>query len=103
MAIISEKEIEHLAELSRIELADEEKGGLAGDLEKILKHFEELKEVDTNNVSPMNGGTLVFNAMREDEISETGSAKSEINEKEMVRKSFPEEKDGFLKVPPVFE
>ncbi len=100
MGIIDKKTVEHLAELSRIEIADEEKEKLAGDLEKILKYFEELKEVDTDGVKPMNGGTTETNVMRDD-INENGAMSNE--RKDIIKKAFPEEKDGFLKVPAVFE
>ena len=108
MRIIDKKTVEHLAELARIEIPDTEKEKLAGDLENILKHFEELKEVNTDKILPMNGGTTEMNVMREDETSEirnkqqvTRDKKQETRDK-FVRE-FSEEKDGFLKVPAVFE
>lgn len=93
--MISKKELENLALLARIELKNEEEEKLLKDLEKILKHFEELKEVDTTGVSPMAGGIFTENVFREDERQHLGSKN--------ITDSFPEKKDGFLKIPPVFE
>ncbi len=104
---IDKKTLEHLAELSRIKLDEKEEEKLIKDLEKILHHFEELNALDTPGVEPMNGpryaggfgearGTELKNSLREDEerISTNQGAGAEV---------FPESKDGFLKVPPVFE
>ena len=92
---IDKKALEHLAELSRIKLDEREEEKLIKDLEKILHHFEELNSLDTSGVEPMNGGTELKNSLREDgeRISTNQGAGAEV---------FPESKDGFLKVPPVF-
>lgn len=93
--MISEKEIHNLAKLARIELSQEEEGRLRGDLDKILAHFEELKEVDTTDIEPMAGGTLNENVFRTDDGERIGGEKAAGN--------FPERTEGFLKTPPVFE
>ena len=95
--MLSKKDLEHLAELARIELKKEEEGKLLKDLEKILGHFEELKEVDTDDVLPMSGGTFSKNVLRGDDSENTKLA----GEKSVEQ--FPEKESGFLKVPPVFE
>lgn len=115
MPIIDKKTVEHLAELARVELKDEEKEKLARDLEKILKHFEELKEVDTGGVRPMDGGTFEENVFRADSAAQMNAdqnadkcrysigenLRGNLRESALV-KQFPEKKDGFLKVPAVF-
>ncbi|MEI6479848.1 MAG: Asp-tRNA(Asn)/Glu-tRNA(Gln) amidotransferase subunit GatC [bacterium] len=94
--MISKSEVKHLAELSRIELTDEEEERLAHDLGKILDHFAELKEVDTEKVSPLTGGALIMNALRDDSDS-----RGRI-ENDMAVEEFPDKAGGLLKVPPVF-
>ena len=91
--MLEKKDLEHLAELARIELNPKEEGKLLGDLEKILHHFDELKEVNTDSVEPMAGGNLGENVFREGEQD---------LKKEIAVKEFPESERGFLKVPPVF-
>ena len=93
---IDKKTIEYLAELSRMKLGPEEEQKFIKDLKKILAHFEELESLDTSGVETMNGGTEIKNSFREDgERTNTNQGNG--------ADVFPESKDGFLKVPPVFE
>ena len=91
---ITKETIEHLAKLSRLELTPQEKEKILGDLLKILAHFEDLQKLDTSNVEPMAGGTQLKNKFREDAATETNRGAG--------TDAFPESKDGFLKIPPVF-
>jgi len=93
---IDKKTLGHLAELSRIKLDEKEEEKLIKDLEKILQHFEELNSLNTSGVEPMNGGTELKNSLREDEERISTNQGAGVD-------AFPETKDGFLKVPPVFE
>jgi aspartyl-tRNA(Asn)/glutamyl-tRNA(Gln) amidotransferase subunit C len=94
--MISKSEVKHLAELVRIELTDDEEEHLAHDLGKILDHFAELKEVDTESVAPLTGGALVMNALRDD-----AEASGRV-ENDAAVESFPDKAGNLLKVPPVF-
>ena len=95
--MISEKEIEHLAELSRIEISAKQKEKLARDLEEILGYVKELRNVDTSGIESMTGGTQKENALHDDK-----EVRNEFNTESAVS-AFPEKKENFLKVPPVFE
>ena len=97
---IGKKELEHLAHLSRIELDPKEEGKLIADLGAILDHFRELQALDTANVPPMTGGTDLMNVFRED--GEEAGGHENTNRGAGVD-AFPESKDGYNKVPPVFE
>jgi aspartyl-tRNA(Asn)/glutamyl-tRNA(Gln) amidotransferase subunit C len=97
MALISKQELEHLAELARIELHEHEKEKLLKDLEKILAHFAELKAVNTEGVIPVTGGTELKNVFREDELCEDRFSPDRSVD------AFPEKEGRHLKVPPVFE
>jgi aspartyl-tRNA(Asn)/glutamyl-tRNA(Gln) amidotransferase subunit C len=46
-------DVAHIARLARLALTDEEKGRLAGQLEKILSYVDQLSEVDVEGVAPM--------------------------------------------------
>lgn len=92
---INQKVLKHLANLARIELSDREEKKLLDDLRSILAYFEKLEELDTKNISAMNGGTALENVFRED-----GSRID--TQKQRGSESFPEESGGFLKVPSVF-
>ena len=93
---IGKRELEHLAKLVRIELDPKEEDKLLKDLGNILDHFKELQALDTSNVQPMTGGTELRNAFREDEARENTNQGA-------GTEAFPESKDGYLKIPPVFE
>jgi aspartyl-tRNA(Asn)/glutamyl-tRNA(Gln) amidotransferase subunit C len=93
---INKEELEHLAKLARLELEPDEEEKLLADLGNILDHFKELQELDTANVSPMTGGTDLKNVFRDDTERESTNRGAGSD-------AFPESKDGYLKVPPVFE
>lgn len=97
---IGKKELEHLAQLSRIEIDPKEADKLIADLSAILDHFKELQALDTSNVAPMTGGTDLVNIFRPDAIEDGG--RENTNQGAGVD-AFPESKDGYNKVPPVFE
>lgn len=100
---IGKKTLEYLAELSRIEISDkgqaiskkEEK--LLNDLQNILGHFDELKEINTDGVEPLAGGTVENNVFRNDE-----SFKLQASSFNLID-AFPEKEGSYLRVPPVFE
>ena len=100
MMSIGKKEFEHLAQLSRIELDPKEEDKLLADLGAILDHFKELQALDTANVPPMTGGTDLVNVFREDTVEAGGHENTNRGAGVDV---FPESKDGYNKVPPVFE
>jgi aspartyl-tRNA(Asn)/glutamyl-tRNA(Gln) amidotransferase subunit C len=97
MSSINKNSLEHLANLARIELHAAEEEKLMKDLEKILEHFNELKEIATDDVPPMTGGTELKSVMRED------TKDSEKIPSARAVEQFPDSENGFLKVPPVFE
>ncbi len=100
MALITEKELKHLAELARIKLSEHEEKKLLKDVEEILEYFNQLKEVDVSNIEPMTGGTIQKNVFRNDD----DPIRKEINATdEDLIEAFPEKEKRFLKVPPVFE
>ena len=90
---ISLKEVEHIAELARIELTEEEKKKFSDELSDVLSYVEQLQEVDTKNVEPVSQVTGLVNVVREDvaeKFSEDG--------RRIMIENFPEEKDGCIKV-----
>lgn len=99
---ISKKELEHLADLSRIELNPGEEEKLLKDLGAILDHFKELQALDTANVVPMTGGTDLMNVLRPDSAEDGDGGRENTNRGAGVD-AFPESKGGYNKVPPVFE
>ncbi|MFQ5963120.1 MAG: Asp-tRNA(Asn)/Glu-tRNA(Gln) amidotransferase subunit GatC [Candidatus Scalinduaceae bacterium] len=90
------KEIESIANLSRIVLTDVEKMKFNKQLTNILDYIEKLNELDTDEVQPMAYATSLKNVFREDEL------KSSFSRQEMLELS-PSSTNGFFKVPKVIE
>lgn len=95
---ISRKEVEHVANLSRIELTEEEKEKFEHDLSAILDFVGKLNEVDTENVEPLTGGTILEHIMRKDEETD----KSLEGKTAELLEAVPEKKNGWVKVKAIF-
>jgi aspartyl-tRNA(Asn)/glutamyl-tRNA(Gln) amidotransferase subunit C len=50
---INDKDVSRVADLANLELTDEERTRMVGDLNSILGHIDRLNELDTTNVEPM--------------------------------------------------
>lgn len=70
MTQISRDDVQHLAQLSSLNLADEEIDPLLGDIENILGYIEQLSELDTTGVEPTYQVTDLENIWREDTVEE---------------------------------
>lgn len=88
--------IEKVAQLARLELADEEKDSLLEDVEKILTFMEKLKEVETSGVSPLVYMTDEQNVLREDIVV------SDLNKLNAL-KNAPDEDGDFFRVAKVIK
>ena len=69
--MLTKEDLEHLAELARIELKEKEEKKLQKDLSSILDYFQELQKVNTENIKPMTGGTDLVSVVREDFLGKT--------------------------------
>lgn len=90
------QEVDHLLELSRLEISNEEKNNLQHDLDSILKYVEKLSEVNTDNVEPMTGGTFNVNEYRKDNFENREFDRNK------VLSSAPKKDRDFFEVPKVF-
>jgi aspartyl-tRNA(Asn)/glutamyl-tRNA(Gln) amidotransferase subunit C len=89
--------IDNLVKLGRIACTEEEKKKLATNLAKILAHIEELKEVDTSDVSPcISVLETIHDAMRDDEVG------SSLN-RDAFFANAPSHVGGMIRVPPVIK
>lgn len=94
MTNISTSDIQHLAGLSSLALADDEVDGLRQDLENIIGYIEQLGELDTSGVEPTYQVTGLENVWREDEV-QSGISRDELLE------LAPEKQNNQVKVPQV--
>lgn len=87
--------VKKIANLSKINLSDNELENLKHELNKILDWVDDLKKVDTKTVEPM---LSVFNEnikMREDKVEPTKT--------DEILSNAPEKKESFFVVPKVIE
>ena len=63
---IDRKLLEHVAEVARLKLTDEEINKFLPQLKEALEFFSQLQEVNTNGVKPSFQPVELKNAMRED-------------------------------------
>ena len=94
MTNISISDIQHLASLSSLALADDEVDELRQDLENIIGYIEQLGELDTAGVGPTYQVTGLENVWREDEVK-PGISRDELLE------LAPEKQNNQVKVPQV--
>ncbi|MGH2463685.1 MAG: Asp-tRNA(Asn)/Glu-tRNA(Gln) amidotransferase subunit GatC [Candidatus Limnocylindria bacterium] len=65
--MISRADVEHVAELARLHLTDEELDRMQGQLSRILEAIAVLRDVDTSHVGPTATVLALENVMRDDE------------------------------------
>ncbi len=92
--MIEIKDVEHVAKLARLELTEEEKVKFSKQLGDILKYMDQLNEVDTKGVEPMNHPIDFSNVLRDDVV------KYELTREELMTNA-PEVEQAFFKVPKI--
>jgi len=93
---IGKKDIEYIANLSRIELSDIEKEMFVHQLSDILSYIEKLNKLNTENVKPMAYTINASNIFREDKLEPSISISDALL-------NAPVTKGVFFKVPKVIE
>lgn len=92
--MITEKNIQKIAELSRLSLTEEELQSYSQQLSSILEHFQKLAAVNTDGVEPLVTPTDMVEHWRDD-CAETWAAADRALEQ------APEKVGNLFKVPPV--
>jgi len=93
---IDKKTIEYIANLSRIELSDQEKEVFIHQLSDILSYIEKLNELNTEDIKPMAHSINTTNVFREDKLEPPISREDALN-------NAPSSTGVFFKVPKVIE
>jgi aspartyl-tRNA(Asn)/glutamyl-tRNA(Gln) amidotransferase subunit C len=91
---VSIKDVEHIAELARLEFTEEEKGKLTAQLNSILAYMEQLNTLDTSAIEPLSHVIELSNVFREDAVK-PGLATDD------ALKNAPSKTERFFKVPKV--
>jgi aspartyl-tRNA(Asn)/glutamyl-tRNA(Gln) amidotransferase subunit C len=94
--MISREDVEHVAELARLELTAVEKEQFSIQLNAILTYFEKLNELDTSAVEPTTQVIPMSNVLRDDVVQPS-------LERSKVLQNAPDESHFFFKVPRIIE
>jgi aspartyl-tRNA(Asn)/glutamyl-tRNA(Gln) amidotransferase subunit C len=78
MTNVSRDDVQHLAQLSSLQLNPDEIDGLQADIEGILKYVEQLSELDTSGVEPTYQVTDLENIWRDDIVISSGVTREEL-------------------------
>jgi aspartyl-tRNA(Asn)/glutamyl-tRNA(Gln) amidotransferase subunit C len=93
---ISRAEVEHMADLARLDLSETEVEQLQKELSQILEYVEQLNQLDTTDVLPTSHVTITRDVLREDAAGGSLS-------REDVLANAPRVQGGFFRVHAVLE
>jgi aspartyl-tRNA(Asn)/glutamyl-tRNA(Gln) amidotransferase subunit C len=93
---LSQKEVDHIAALARLELTDEQKAQYRKQLSAILDYMAKLSALDLEDVPPTAGAGLTQMSLRVDETRPSMSL-------DALLANAPDAEDDQFKIPPVFE
>jgi aspartyl-tRNA(Asn)/glutamyl-tRNA(Gln) amidotransferase subunit C len=94
--VISRKDVEHVARLSRLALSDAEIEKMREQLAAILAHIDTLRALDTEQVEPTSHAVPMENVMRDDEPCPS------LPQEEMLANA-PDRSTDFFRVPRIIE
>lgn len=95
---LTNKDIEHIANLARLEISDSEIEDYRGKLGSILDYVTKLQEVDTEGVEELAHGAGLTNVLHDDKVS--GCEK---DTRDRIIEEFPKREGDLLEVQAVFE
>lgn len=93
---VTKKDVEYVAELSRLSFSEKEKEALIEDLNKVLGYVEKLNTLDTEDVEIIVNPIYMENKFREDEV-EPSMPLTE------VLQNAPQKLDSYILVPKVLD
>lgn len=93
---ITQEEVTHVANLSKLAFSAEETAEFATTLSKIVDMVEMLGEVDTTGVAPTTTMAERKTVLRPD-VAEEGT------NRDLLFKNVPEQEDYYIKVPAILE
>ena len=93
---ITRKEVEHVALLARLNLAEDELETFTGQMDAILAYVDKLNGLDTSGIVPTSHAVPMENAFRADEVRPSIGTENALA-------NAPDRIDGFFRVPKVIE
>ena len=93
---ITQKEVEHVATLARLQLDQEEIATFTGQMDAIFSYVDKLAGLNTDGIIPTSHAVPMENAFRPDEVRPSIGTENALA-------NAPERVAGFFKVPKVIE
>lgn len=93
---VTREDVQHVAELARLDFSEEKEAQMADELSQILDYVDKLNELDTSGVPPMSHVLDLSNVVRPDEVE------SRID-REQALTPAPEADEEHFQVPKVIE
>lgn len=93
---ITDKTLERLEKLSRIELNAEEKQIALNDLQDLITYIETINEIDTDSVESLSDSDELINVMRNDEVKTSA-------DRDVILSNAPRQTEGCFVVPKTVE
>lgn len=78
MTQISREDVLHLAQLSSLQLTDDEITGLQADISNILGYVEQLGKLNTEGIEPTYQVTGLSNVWRDDKVIDYGISREDL-------------------------
>lgn len=88
---LTDADVQHVANLARLGLSDDEVSQLREELSSILGHIEVLQQIDTDSISPTAQVNSLYNVMRDDDVQ------ASLTQAQIIAIA-PHEREGFLEV-----
>jgi aspartyl-tRNA(Asn)/glutamyl-tRNA(Gln) amidotransferase subunit C len=99
--MLTDKEVQHIANLARIQLTEHEQEKFKKDLSSVLEYIDTLQKVDTKSIEPLYQVTGLENAVRTDEPRNSFPMSERLNE--LLIGQAPMKEERFLKVKSVLK
>ncbi len=93
---ITKKDIEHIAELSKLNLSEEQIENYTKDMQNIVSFTEQIQEVDTDNVAESAFALDAYNVFRKDEVKKS-------LDREQLLSNAPSSNGVQYQIPPILE
>ncbi len=96
MAKVTQQDLDMVAVLSRLEVAEQDKEKYLGQLDAFLQYVDNLAALPTDDVEPLAHVLPIHNVFREDEVRPS-------LDRELALSNAPLKEDGYFKVPKILE
>ena len=96
MPEISDQEVRHVADLGKLALSDQEIQRLGRELNRILEYFQQLQELDTDQVPSTSHAKQMEKVYRSDEVTAALGGEEAVS-------NAPDRVDEFFRVPRIIE